>query len=89
MCSAESPAGSAIATAILEVERRERPAIEMYPKPNQTVSEGGSLILQCRITGGDPPPRLTWVRSDGRPIGGNIEELPNGVLRFVIKKFIK
>lgn len=80
-CSAESPAGSAVATAILEVERRERPAIEMYPKANQTVTEGGSLILQCRIMGGDPPPRLTWVRSDGRPLGTSVEELQNGVLR--------
>lgn len=82
ICTGESAGGTARAQAFLEVDRREPPSVEFYPKSNQTVVEGGSLILQCRITGGDPSPRLTWSRQDGRLIGGSVEELPNGVLRY-------
>ncbi|KAK6617380.1 hypothetical protein RUM43_014389 [Polyplax serrata] len=82
LCIADSPTGSAQASAFIDVERREPPAIELYPAASQTVHEGGSLILQCRITQGDPTPQIRWSKSDGRSLGSNIEELPNGVLRF-------
>lgn len=83
LCIADSPAGSSQASAFIDVERREPPAIELYPAASQTVHEGGSLILQCRITQGDPTPQIRWSKSDGRSFGSNIEELPNGVLRLV------
>lgn len=85
ICIAESAGGSAQATSMLEVERREAPVIELYPKANQTVVEGGSVILQCRITRGDPAPTIRWTKSDNRPFGPNIEELPHGALRCVTR----
>lgn len=61
---------------------REPPAIEIYPRQHQTVVVGGSALLQCRVTSGIPSPAVMWRRSDGRPLSPNIEELPNGVLRY-------
>ncbi|XP_069692113.1 basement membrane-specific heparan sulfate proteoglycan core protein isoform X26 [Periplaneta americana] len=82
ICTAENSGGTAVASAVVEVERREPPAVELYPEASQTIITGGSALLQCRVTGGIPPPRLRWSRPDGRPLSPSIEELPNGVLRF-------
>ncbi|XP_034241184.1 basement membrane-specific heparan sulfate proteoglycan core protein-like isoform X2 [Thrips palmi] len=82
VCSVENEGGSSQASTILEVEPREPPAIEIYPNQHQTVVVGGSALLQCRVTSGIPSPAVMWRRSDGRPLSPNIEELPNGVLRF-------
>lgn len=60
---------------------REPPAVELYPEATQTVITGGSVLLQCRVTGGIPSPRIRWTRTDGRPLSSAIEELPGGVLR--------
>lgn len=82
LCTAESPAGTADASAVLEVLRREPPSVTLLPAANQTVSVGDALILACRAVTGDPPPKIQWVRSDGRPLGSHIEQLRDGVLRF-------
>ena len=39
LCTAESSAGSARASAILEVEPRQPPVVELYPEPRQTVQK--------------------------------------------------
>ena len=39
LCTAESSAGSARASAILEVEPRQPPVVELYPEPSQTVQQ--------------------------------------------------
>ena len=52
MCTAENAGGSARATSIVEVERREPPRIEVYPDTRQTVTKSGSVLFQCRTLAG-------------------------------------
>ena len=56
----ENDAGPSRDSAILEVERREKPQIEVYPSDNQTVVQGGSVLFQCRILSGIPNPQVEW-----------------------------
>jgi hypothetical protein len=55
--------------------------VELYPDQRQTVTLGGSALLQCRVTGGTPQPTLRWTRPDGRQLSANVEDLSAGVLR--------
>ncbi|XP_020284881.1 basement membrane-specific heparan sulfate proteoglycan core protein isoform X6 [Pseudomyrmex gracilis] len=82
ICRVSSPAGSYEASAIIEVERREAPVLELYPQDVQTVTLGGSADLQCRAKAGFPVPELHWSREDNRPLGSNVEQLPGGLLRL-------
>ncbi|XP_024936745.1 basement membrane-specific heparan sulfate proteoglycan core protein [Cephus cinctus] len=82
ICRVTDARGSNEASAIIEVSRREAPAVELYPKEIQTVLLGGSADLQCRATAGIPVPEIHWSRKDGRRFNYNIEQLPGGVLRF-------
>ncbi|KAG8188529.1 hypothetical protein JTE90_004764 [Oedothorax gibbosus] len=82
VCRAENRDGSAQASAIVEVERREVPAIELYPEATQTIIRGGSCLFQCRVTAGIPTPTVEWVRADGSPFTSSTEVLNGGVIRF-------
>ncbi|KAK3867232.1 hypothetical protein Pcinc_027289 [Petrolisthes cinctipes] len=82
VCTAQNDAGSAQAAAIVEVERREPPVIEIYPKVQQTIVIGASALFQCHLTAGIPNPTVRWSRTDGRPMTPNTETLNGGVLRF-------
>jgi hypothetical protein len=82
ICTAENPGGSARASAIVEVERRESPAVEIYPESYQTITTGGSVLFQCRTVAGIPTPVVTWTRDDGRPFQPNVEILGGGVIRI-------
>ncbi|XP_067214248.1 basement membrane-specific heparan sulfate proteoglycan core protein isoform X9 [Linepithema humile] len=82
ICRVSSPAGSYEASAIIEVEPREAPILELYPQDVQAVTLGGSADLQCRAKAGFPVPELHWSRQDGRPFTPNIEQLPGGLLRL-------
>ncbi|XP_050723887.1 basement membrane-specific heparan sulfate proteoglycan core protein-like isoform X5 [Eriocheir sinensis] len=82
LCTARNEGGSAQGAAIIEVERREPPQIEMYPEMKQTIVVGASALFQCYLTGGIPTPSVSWTRSDGQPFTANTETLSGGVLRF-------
>ncbi|KAK7791103.1 hypothetical protein R5R35_012915 [Gryllus longicercus] len=83
VCSVSMPGRSpAQASSVLEVEPRERPSVDLYPGPQQTIVAGGSVLMQCRVTGGIPTPTVRWTRSDGRPLSPSITRLDGGVLRF-------
>ncbi|XP_078043463.1 terribly reduced optic lobes isoform X5 [Augochlora pura] len=82
VCKVTGPSGIQEASAIIEVEPREAPLLELYPKEAQTVILGGSADVQCRAIAGTPMPELHWSRSDGRPFAHNIKQLPGGVLRL-------
>ncbi len=82
MCTGEDSGGSARATSIVEVERREPPRIEVYPDTTQTVTKSGSVLFQCRTLAGIPSPVVTWTRMDGRPLDPHIEILRGGVMRM-------
>ena len=57
------------------MERREPPTIDFYPDARQVVTNGGSVLFQCRVVTGIPSPKLSWRRLDGRALGANVETL--------------
>jgi dystroglycan 1 len=83
VCLAENVAGRAQATAIVEVERREAPLVELYPGPTVDLQQGGSGLFQCRATAGIPPPSIIWTRANNEDFTANTEIIDaNGVIRF-------
>ena len=54
----ENKVGVTRDSAILEVERREKPQIEIYPSASQNVIQGGSVLFQCRVLSGIPNPKI-------------------------------
>ncbi|GAB1602266.1 basement membrane-specific heparan sulfate proteoglycan core protein-like isoform X6, partial [Argonauta hians] len=82
VCQARNVAGSAQASVIVEVERREMPVIDLYPKESQTIRSGGSALFQCRTTAGIPSPTITWTRVGDASMTRNVEISENGVIRF-------
>ncbi|XP_053982835.1 basement membrane-specific heparan sulfate proteoglycan core protein-like isoform X1 [Hylaeus volcanicus] len=80
ICHVTGPNGNHEASAVIEVEPREAPRLELYPKDTQTVRLGGSADIQCRAIAGIPVPELRWYRQDGRPFLHNIRQLPGGIL---------
>ena len=82
LCTVENAVGSSRATAIVEVEAREAPRLEIFPEISQTITSGGSVLYQCRAVAGIPSPEITWTRLDRRPLTANTEILPGGVLRI-------
>ncbi|CAL7942482.1 unnamed protein product [Xylocopa violacea] len=82
ICEIVRPSGRYEASAIIEVEPREAPLVEIYPKEVPPVTLGGSTDLQCRTVAGIPTPELKWSHQDGRIFPPNIKQLPGGVLRL-------
>uniref|UniRef100_A0A0B7ATX1 Basement membrane-specific heparan sulfate proteoglycan core protein n=1 Tax=Arion vulgaris TaxID=1028688 RepID=A0A0B7ATX1_9EUPU len=66
VCSVSNVAGNAQASAIVDIERREQPVVELYPGIQQVVTIGSSAIFTCRIVGGVPAPVVTWSRVGGQ-----------------------
>ncbi|KAL1116702.1 hypothetical protein AAG570_005174 [Ranatra chinensis] len=81
-CIVETSGGSAQASAIIEVERREPPSVELYPSTQQILSEGNSALLQCRVVAGIPTPNLYWSRANNASLPYSVQQLHNGVLKF-------
>ncbi|RWS13478.1 low-density lipoprotein receptor-related protein 2-like protein, partial [Dinothrombium tinctorium] len=82
VCKGQNSEGIAQAAGIVEIERREIPAIELYPESSQVVAKGNSALFQCRIMMGIPTPTVEWTRADGRPFSTNTELLNGGVILF-------
>ncbi|KAK0088927.1 hypothetical protein PV326_004677, partial [Microctonus aethiopoides] len=82
ICRATNAAGTYEASAMIDVQPRETPALELYPKNSQTVTLGGSLDIQCRVVAGLPLPEVHWSRQDGRIFAANIEQHHGGLLRI-------
>nr|XP_051696750.1 hemicentin-2 isoform X2 [Oryctolagus cuniculus] len=69
------------ATAEIQLEVGHAPRLTELPR-NVTVELGTSAFLACRATG-RPPPKVTWRRADGQPLGprqGSRTRQPSGVL---------
>uniref|UniRef100_A0A665TWN7 Roundabout, axon guidance receptor, homolog 3 (Drosophila) n=1 Tax=Echeneis naucrates TaxID=173247 RepID=A0A665TWN7_ECHNA len=87
ICQAISVAGSVLTKALLEVEGgpsgRVPPIIRQGPA-NQTVSQGATALLHCRVTGG-PSVRISWEK-DGERVRGTEPRLTlmdNGTLQII------
>ncbi|XP_071352441.1 roundabout homolog 2 isoform X2 [Trachinotus anak] len=86
ICQAISVAGSVLTKALLEVEGgpsgRVPPIIRQGPA-NQTVSQGATAQLHCRVIGG-PSVKISWEK-DGERLQGNKPRLTlmdNGTLQI-------
>ncbi|XP_030007599.1 roundabout homolog 2 isoform X2 [Sphaeramia orbicularis] len=86
ICQAISVAGSVLTKALLEVEGgpsgRVPPIIRQGPA-NQTVSQGSTAQLHCRVIGG-PSVKISWEK-DGETLQGNKPRLTlmeNGTLQI-------
>ncbi|XP_048238836.1 basement membrane-specific heparan sulfate proteoglycan core protein-like isoform X2 [Haliotis rufescens] len=83
ICLAESVSGRAMASAMIDVERRDMPVVELYPANSVTVRRGGSALFQCRVTGGTPSPTITWTRVGDEPFTSTTDIMEeNGVIMF-------
>ncbi|XP_071839760.1 basement membrane-specific heparan sulfate proteoglycan core protein-like isoform X3 [Apostichopus japonicus] len=81
-CTAENIFGRGAVSVIVDVERREPPNAEVFPIPNQAVTSGTNVQVQCRATAGYPAPEIVWTRAGGEPFTGNTL-VENGVLRII------
>ncbi|XP_077509167.1 basement membrane-specific heparan sulfate proteoglycan core protein-like isoform X46 [Amblyomma americanum] len=81
-CVAENREGIARATAVLEVDRREVPLVEIYPKHIPPLHHGDNAFLHCRPTAGIPTPTVEWTRADGSPFTPSTELTGPGIIRF-------
>ncbi|XP_037037177.1 basement membrane-specific heparan sulfate proteoglycan core protein isoform X11 [Bradysia coprophila] len=81
-CTAESSEGIVEESAIIEVEPREAPVLEIYPVEPQTVRIGEETILSCRAIAGIPTPTIKWARRDRQPLSHRINEDDAGTLTF-------
>lgn len=66
---------------------REAPTVELYPSARQVVTLGSSVLFQCRATGGIPTPVIKWTRRNGESLPSQVEEIPPGVIKYVINKY--
>ncbi|XP_072040765.1 basement membrane-specific heparan sulfate proteoglycan core protein-like [Amphiura filiformis] len=79
-CTASNVVGKYTAMAFVDIERRELPAITIYPEEDAVLREGNDLQLQCRVTGGIPTPQVSWGRGGDVPFSGETVEERNGYL---------
>lgn len=65
----------------VEIEKREVPRVEIFPKDEQAVPLDSEYYLYCRVTGGVPEPTVTWSRG-GRPLSSTTQMQPGHILKF-------
>ncbi|KAK6175562.1 hypothetical protein SNE40_014001 [Patella caerulea] len=83
VCMVENVAGRAQASAIIDVERRELPTLEIYPQESITLPIGGNGMFQCRVQGGSPSPNVTWSRANNEQFTTTTDVMDgNGVIMF-------
>ncbi|XP_028173989.1 basement membrane-specific heparan sulfate proteoglycan core protein isoform X3 [Ostrinia furnacalis] len=66
----------------IDIEKRERPAVEIWPQGEQALNLGSSFELRCRVTAGVPEPTVTWSRSGGRQLSPYTQLQPYNILKF-------
>ncbi|XP_049885171.1 basement membrane-specific heparan sulfate proteoglycan core protein-like isoform X3 [Pectinophora gossypiella] len=66
----------------VEIEKRERPRVEIWPQGEQAVPLGSQFELHCRVLGGVPAPDVTWDRNGGRALSPHVQIQKHNILRF-------
>uniref|UniRef100_A0A182W103 Basement membrane-specific heparan sulfate proteoglycan core protein n=1 Tax=Anopheles minimus TaxID=112268 RepID=A0A182W103_9DIPT len=80
ICVASNEEGMDRAYTVIEIERRERPTLEIYPSEPQSIKVGESVRLSCRASAGIPYPTITWVRKDRMPLSSRFTNDAQGVI---------
>ena len=59
--------------AIVEVEQREAPKLELFPQESRIeIGRGEYRFAQCRVISGAPAPTVEWRRADGRGLSSKV-----------------
>uniref|UniRef100_A0A182JY83 Basement membrane-specific heparan sulfate proteoglycan core protein n=1 Tax=Anopheles christyi TaxID=43041 RepID=A0A182JY83_9DIPT len=80
ICVANNEEGMDRAYTVVEIDRREKPVLEIYPSEPQTIKVGESVRLSCRASAGVPYPTITWVRKDRMPLSSRFTNDAEGVI---------
>uniref|UniRef100_A0A182P409 Terribly reduced optic lobes n=1 Tax=Anopheles epiroticus TaxID=199890 RepID=A0A182P409_9DIPT len=80
ICVASNEEGMDRAYTVVEIDRREKPVLEIYPNEPQTIKVGESMRLSCRASAGVPYPTITWVRKDRMPLSSRFTNDADGVI---------
>ncbi|XP_049279689.1 basement membrane-specific heparan sulfate proteoglycan core protein isoform X5 [Anopheles funestus] len=80
ICVANNEEGMDRAYTVIEIDRRERPVLEVYPSEPQSIKVGESVRLSCRASAGVPYPTITWVRKDRMPLSTRFTNDAEGVI---------
>ncbi|XP_035902063.1 basement membrane-specific heparan sulfate proteoglycan core protein isoform X6 [Anopheles stephensi] len=80
ICVANNEEGMDRSYTVVEIDRRERPTLEIYPSEPQTIKVGESVRLSCRASAGVPYPTITWVRKDRMPLSSRFTNDAEGVI---------
>ncbi|EAA44666.5 AGAP003656-PA [Anopheles gambiae str. PEST] len=80
ICVASNEEGMDRAYTVVEIDRREKPVLEIYPSEPQTIKVGESVRLSCRASAGVPYPSITWVRKDRMPLSSRFTNDAEGVI---------
>ncbi|XP_055304959.1 basement membrane-specific heparan sulfate proteoglycan core protein isoform X6 [Sitodiplosis mosellana] len=79
-CTVTSNGQSTETSTVIDIEPREAPVVEIYPRDPQTVRVGESAMLSCRAIAGIPTPTVVWSRQDRRPLSSRVEEKYAGTI---------
>uniref|UniRef100_A0A182QPA6 Basement membrane-specific heparan sulfate proteoglycan core protein n=1 Tax=Anopheles farauti TaxID=69004 RepID=A0A182QPA6_9DIPT len=80
ICVANNEEGMDRAYTVVDIDRREKPRLEIYPNEPQTLKVGESVRLSCRASAGIPYPTITWVRKDRMPLSSRFVNDAEGVI---------
>ncbi|XP_053672067.1 basement membrane-specific heparan sulfate proteoglycan core protein [Anopheles nili] len=80
ICVASNEEGMDRAYTVVEIDRREKPVLEIYPSEPQTIKVGESVRLSCRASAGIPYPKISWVRKDRMPLSTRFSNDAEGVI---------
>ncbi|XP_052863350.1 basement membrane-specific heparan sulfate proteoglycan core protein [Anopheles cruzii] len=86
ICVANNEEGMDRAYTVIEIDRRERPVLELYPSEPQTIKVGESVRLSCRASAGVPYPTISWVRKDRMPLSTRFTNDAEGVITLLEAK---
>ncbi|XP_058175045.1 basement membrane-specific heparan sulfate proteoglycan core protein [Anopheles ziemanni] len=80
VCVATNEEGIDRAYTVVEIDRREKPVLQIHPNEPQTIKVGESVRLTCRASSGVPYPKITWSRKDRLPISSRFVNDAEGVI---------
>ncbi|KFB41336.1 AGAP003656-PB-like protein [Anopheles sinensis] len=80
VCVATNDEGLDRAYTVVEIDRREKPVLQIHPNEPQPIKVGESVRLTCRASSGVPYPKITWVRKDRLPLSSRFANDAEGVI---------
>uniref|UniRef100_A0AAG5CPX2 Basement membrane-specific heparan sulfate proteoglycan core protein n=1 Tax=Anopheles atroparvus TaxID=41427 RepID=A0AAG5CPX2_ANOAO len=80
VCVASNDEGLDRAYTVVEIDRREKPILQIHPSEPQSIKVGESARLTCRVSAGVPYPKISWARKDRQPLSSRFVNDAEGVI---------